>query len=489
MPKRKYETSQQHPIDSSGVLHAAKFGEWPQFRQRLEESAEALTFENFNELPPRSFGVIHQIAFHGNDEARVALEFLLEMHPRVDLKMKTKDGQTVLDVAQGEGANASFLGYLNQRLLSQSHHELINKARDGVWPAFLHQLQSSTPVIPEENINTVPAGRLWGVIHQVSYWGNSEVLETLLATYPSLDLELATNEEAAQLPSDIAIGRGHADFAAAIKSKINENTKPTSLVTAPSGAMKEPVSAAGKLCNICFMEDHEEGILAVSCDNDHYMCQTCFSGWVESESDIEANPQNILLNGGRITCVCKKSDGCDSLAYANKLIAMVVSDELYEKYLRARDFVVGKEAVSGALAKIKGGNMMDAIEQEQIRNMYRTKDGSYSAYMCGQCKFGPIDHGWCSNLQSHHGEKKMGGGHVNNACPKCGWFANCIQQWPKWDGKFQEPGKTVIQHPPVSSMSLHQLRAALKSRGVSAAGNKPTLMERLQALYDMEQSK
>ena len=97
----------------SGVLHAAKFGKWPQFRQKLEESAEVLTFENFNKLPPgRSFGVIHQIGFQGNDDARVVLVFLLEMHPRVNLKMKTKDGQTVLDEAQGEGANTSFLDYL-----------------------------------------------------------------------------------------------------------------------------------------------------------------------------------------------------------------------------------------------------------------------------------------------------------------------------------------------------------------------------------------
>merc|ERR1712224_775777 len=110
-------------------------------------------------------------------------------------------------------------------------------------------------------------------------------------------------------------------------------------------------------------------MLAVSCDNDHHMCQTCFSGWVGSESDIENNPQNILLNGGRITCPCKKADGCDSLAYANKLIAMVVTDDLYENYLRARDYVVGKEAVAGALSKIKGGDM-NAVEQEQILNMY-----------------------------------------------------------------------------------------------------------------------
>ena len=216
---------------------------------------------------------------------------------------------------------------------------------------------------------------------QICYWGDVDVLNQLITTYPELNLELETREEAAQLPSDIAVGRGHTAFNTALQSKMEQKKPAASLVTAPSSAMKVPVPAAGKLCNICYMDEHEADAVAVSCDNEHFMCQTCFSGWVESESDIETNPQNILLNGGRITCVCKKvGDGCDSLAYANKLIAMVVSDELYETYLRARDYVVGKEAVAGALSKIKGGNM-DAVEQEQIRNMYRTEDGSYSCLL------------------------------------------------------------------------------------------------------------
>jgi hypothetical protein len=32
---------------------------------------------------------------------------------------------------------------------------------------------------------------------------------------------------------------------------------------------------------------------------------------------------------------------------------MIVSDQLYESFLQARDFVVGKDAVAGALAKVQ----------------------------------------------------------------------------------------------------------------------------------------
>mmetsp|Transcript_14652 Transcript_14652/g.33141 ORF Transcript_14652/g.33141 Transcript_14652/m.33141 type:complete len:269 (-) Transcript_14652:32-838(-) len=264
--------------------------------------------------------------------------------------------------------------------------------------------------------------------------------------------------------------------------------------------MKTPVPAAGKLCRICYTQDHDEGTLAVACDNDHYLCQECFSGWVRSESDIAHNPQNILLNGGRITCPCAKVADihCDSLAYANKLIALTVSDEeIYEQYLRARDYVVGKEAVAGALSKIQqhDGSNMNAVEQESIRNLYKLDDGTYSAYMCAHCSFGPIDHGWCNNLQSHHGEQKAGGGNINNACPQCGWFAASIAKWPKWDGQFQSSHNNnknstnkKLHKPAVATMTVMELKMALKSRGAPSSGNKATLQARLQFFYDQEKT-
>ena len=148
------------------------------------------------------------------------------------------------------------------------------KARDGNWTEFFKQLETDTPSI--ETINSVPPGRTWGILHQVCYWGDVTTFERLLTEIPDLELELETNEVAAQLPLDIAIGGDHKDLVITLRSKLEE-LKPASLVTAPSSSMKVPVPAAGKLCSICFVDDHGADELAVSCDNDHYMCQTCFT--------------------------------------------------------------------------------------------------------------------------------------------------------------------------------------------------------------------
>lgn len=88
--------------------------------------------------------------------------------------------------------------------------------------------------------------------------------------------------------------------------------------TPPSEGM---VPANGHLCNICYMEEHDPDVLAVACDNGHYLCETCFASWVESQSDIDGNPQKVILNQGKIHCVCRESSNCNSEAFRNKLIA------------------------------------------------------------------------------------------------------------------------------------------------------------------------
>lgn len=56
------------------------------------------------------------------------------------------------------------------------------------------------------------------------------------------------------------------------------------------------------------------------------------------------------------------------------------------------------------------------------------------AYQCSDCGFGPVDHGGCSDLFSHHGEVDAGGGVASNACPLCGWFSEALADWKLWDG-------------------------------------------------------
>jgi hypothetical protein len=50
------------------------------------------------------------------------------------------------------------------------------------------------------------------------------------------------------------------------------------------------------------------------------------------------HPGAVLQRGGRILCVqaSAAATNCDSCAFANKLIAMVVPDAIYEKYLQVR---------------------------------------------------------------------------------------------------------------------------------------------------------
>uniref|UniRef100_A0A7S3T6L3 Uncharacterized protein n=1 Tax=Strombidinopsis acuminata TaxID=141414 RepID=A0A7S3T6L3_9SPIT len=69
--------------------------------------------------------------------------------------------------------------------------------------------------------------------------------------------------------------------------------------------------------------------------------------------------------------------------------------------------------------------------EAQLRRQYLGR-----AYQCGSCGFGPIDHFACGDLTTHHGEQvgPAADTRIDNACPRCGWFAGTIGEWPTWDG-------------------------------------------------------
>ena len=88
-----------------------------------------------------------------------ARALFVRAHP----KMRTKDGKTVEEVALEEKADAAFLGFLRDSVRRQSVLELVSAARDGNWEDF-HVLRAG---VVTADLNTVPKGRSWGVIHQV----------------------------------------------------------------------------------------------------------------------------------------------------------------------------------------------------------------------------------------------------------------------------------------------------------------------------------
>mmetsp|Transcript_44960 Transcript_44960/g.108678 ORF Transcript_44960/g.108678 Transcript_44960/m.108678 type:complete len:908 (+) Transcript_44960:274-2997(+) len=74
-------------------------------------------------------------------------------------------------------------------------------------------------------------------------------------------------------------------------------------------------------------------------------------------------------------------------------------------------------------------------ELDVVANLRRAYMGR--AFMCGNCKFGPVDHYACGDLMAHHGESR-GDTNISNACPKCGWFSGRIDDWLMWDGVVDE---------------------------------------------------
>jgi hypothetical protein len=100
-----------------------------------------------------------------------ALDALLAAHPRVDVTLPTRQGATPLEVAAGEGASAAFLDGLQRATSRHTVQTLTSLARDGAdWPSFYALLLAKGGGDVATNLaalNSVPAGRTWGVLHQV----------------------------------------------------------------------------------------------------------------------------------------------------------------------------------------------------------------------------------------------------------------------------------------------------------------------------------
>jgi len=106
----------------------------------------------------------------------------------------------------------------------------------------------------------------------------------------------------------------------------------------------------------------------------------------------------------------------------------------------------------------------------QLRRQYLGR-----AFQCGHCNFGPIDHYACSDLGAHHGEEVAHGVKVSNACPKCGWFSDAIDDWPQWDGAVptealnQGNAEKVAEAPTAAALEI-ALRICYSARAIWQTG-------------------
>jgi hypothetical protein len=193
-------------------------------------------------------------------------------------------------------------------------------------------------------------------------------------------------------------------------------------------------------CVVCMCEwSRNDG---VTCNQGHFICDGCFSRYVEMESQLEdTNPELLRTRGGRIFCPIERHEP----SFTEKQIALHASEEAYAMHAGAQQRVLQHQEYEKAQAQFQ-----DQVQRmaDQLRRSGRMDVGPSpevlarqfkalypNARMCGRCGLGPVDHMACSNLRSHHGERR-GHGAISNACSRCNWFADSINDWPLWDGKI-----------------------------------------------------
>jgi len=220
---------------------------------------------------------------------------------------------------------------------------------------------------------------------------------------------------------------------------------PSSHTQAPS---RLPESVPGR-CVICMDQfPISNGIECIPCNpgiKPHFVC----AGGITNgclESYIRAELENVLTDdrrlevhrarGGRLRCP-SHACGCNA-EYTDGPLARALPDALFSQYRMAQDAAVEQRIWQEAQSRIQAEVQRRVNQRRNDEDPAQLAEGLRrmlpNARQCGKCGYGPVDHFACDNLRSHHGENR-GTARVNNGCPRCGWFANNINAWPKWDGK------------------------------------------------------
>ena len=198
-------------------------------------------------------------------------------------------------------------------------------------------------------------------------------------------------------------------------------------------------------CAICF--DNFPLSSGISCGNAHFECNGCLDTHVTTSlgrplGQILATPGVVpCATAPRCTAQFTFRDLCLNVPPSTFSLLMTVHTEAavarsiteIEESLGTRNEIARHRLTHEQMEEFR-----IPLRNQQLRTSLRLLDGTYAAYQCGNCGFGPILHANCADLRAHHGQRVAEGVTVNNGCPRCQWFSDDISNWPRWNGEFQQ---------------------------------------------------
>lgn len=185
------------------------------------------------------------------------------------------------------------------------------------------------------------------------------------------------------------------------------------------------------------------------------MCATCLEQHVRMSCDLSdpAAQQRLLTRDGAAIIACPFADvrrqevvSCEESLRLSQLAVALPAAVLDDVVVPAMKWVAtcsGEGAAADKIAKESSAKDMEK-QASTYAAQIMLRAALPDAYQCGRCGHGPVLHMACSDLRSHHGER-VGGVTRSNACGKCGWFADNISAWPRWDGKLRDENNIGMQ--------------------------------------------
>lgn len=162
--------------------------------------------------PDRKWTILHQIVFHGKVEQLNRLLALQIDNAEFDLRTKTSENETVLEIAQkNQDTNETMYKHIRQLL---EMDELLKNAAKSNWRTC-RQVLSRTPDI----VNEKPPYSKFYFVHYLVRAGDRQVFDQFYRDY-TLDLTLHTH--AGKSVVDVAREAGHNDFADYLQQLVSD---------------------------------------------------------------------------------------------------------------------------------------------------------------------------------------------------------------------------------------------------------------------------
>lgn len=219
------------------------------------------------------------------------------------------------------------------------------------------------------------------------------------------------------------------------------------------GAVKESTQQTNN-CIVCSIEHPKHCcspyLDGITCEEGHFTCSKCLEIWANEQNPSRSPDFDQMARSnrkdGKLYCPAHKIGQCHAKGYSYSELASHLSTESLNKCIEVECRTKTKQEIDKVHALyykllLERNEQKEDAEHEILVDQLRRLHPN--ARMCGQCNFGPIDHGGCKNLRTHH-EQVVGSAKVNNSCPKCGWFQKDIDMWPRWDGRLNRK-PTVVQ--------------------------------------------